>query len=87
MATHEDLRAVAGKALADPEFRKKLIDNPEAAVKEAGIELSEEQMQALKEMDKEQFEKGLAEIDERLTMGCWSRSIGEVIYDVICGWD
>ena len=71
MATKEDLRAVAGKALADPEFPQKLLEDPEAAVKEAGIELSDEQIQALKEMDKGRFDEGLAELDERLTMGCW----------------
>ena len=38
MATQEDLRAVAGKAIADPAFRQKLLDDPEAAVKEAGID-------------------------------------------------
>ena len=76
MATQDDLRTVAGKALADPEFRQKLIDDPEATVKEAGIELSDEQMKALKEMDKEQFEKGLSELDNRLTMGCWSHFWG-----------
>jgi hypothetical protein len=74
MATQEDLRAIAGKALADEDFRQKLIEDPEAAVKEAGIELSGEQMKALKEMDKEQLEAGLADLDERLTMGCWGKA-------------
>lgn len=73
MATQEDLRAVAGKALADADFRQKLIDDPEAAVQEAGYELTEEQLKALKEIDKEQFEQGLTDLDERLTMGCWSK--------------
>ena len=90
MATQEDLRTVAGKALADPEFRQKLIDDPEAALQEAGIQLSEEQMKALKEMDKEQFDAGLAELDERLTMGCWGH-VGKPTVPVpiptrICGW-
>ena len=73
MTDQDDLRAVAGKALSDMEFRQKLLDDPEAAVKEAGIELTPEQIQALKEMDKEQFEQGLAELDERLNMhvGSW----------------
>ena len=71
MATQDDLRTVAGRVVADPEFRQKLLDDPESAVKEAGIELTEEQMTALKEMDKEQFEQGMAELDERLTMKCW----------------
>jgi len=71
MTEVDDLRAVAGKALADVDFRKKLMEDPEAAVKEAGIDLSGEQMKALKEMDKEQFDVALSELDTRLTMGCW----------------
>ena len=81
MATQEDLRAVAGKAIADPAFRRKLLDDPEAAVKEAGIDLSDEQMKALKNMDKAELEKGLTEVDERLTMACWGKA------QQICGWD
>ena len=71
MATKDDLRAIAGKALVDPEFRQKLSEDPEAAVKEVGIELTPDQIKALKEMDKEQFQTGLADLDERLTMSCW----------------
>jgi len=55
-----------------------LIDDPEMAVKEAGIELTPEQMQALKEMDREQFEEGISELDERLTMGCWTRGPADI---------
>lgn len=76
MAKEDDLRAVAGKALADPEFRQKLIDDPQAAVEEVGLELSDEQIKALKEMDKEQLEQGLTDFDERLTMACWGRACG-----------
>ena len=74
MATQDDLRAVAGKAVADPEFRQKLIENPESAVKEAGINLTDDQLKALIEMDKEKFKQGISELDERLTMGCWLRA-------------
>jgi len=81
MATQEDLRTVAGKAVADPAFRQKLLDDPEAAVREAGIELSPEQMETLKTMDKAELEKGLADLDERLTMACWGKA------QQICGWD
>jgi len=81
MATTDDLRAVAGKAVADPEFRQKLLDDPEAAVKAAGIELSADQMKALKEMDKAELEKGLVDLDNRLTMACWGKAQN------ICGWD
>jgi len=82
MAEQEDLRAVAGKAVADPEFRKKLLEDPEAAVKAAGIDLTPEEMKALKEMDKAELEKGLTDLDSRLTMACW----GKVpLYR--CSWD
>ena len=81
MTSQEDLRAVAGKALADPVFRQKLLDDPEAAVKEAGFTLDPTQLKALKEMDKKKFEAGLTDLDQRLTMGCW----GKVQH--FCGWD
>jgi len=81
MATQDDLRAVAGKAIADPAFRQQLLDDPEAAVKNAGIDLSPEQMDALKNMDKAELEKGLLDLDERLTMACWGKAQN------FCGWD
>lgn len=84
MATQDDLRAIAGKALADPEFREKLLSDPEGAVKDAGIELTDEQMEALKSMDREQLEAGLADLDERLTMGCWGKSNTPV--GSFCAW-
>ena len=79
MSNQDDLRAIAGKALADPEFRIKLLEDPEAAVKEAGIELNEEQVKALNDMDREQFEQGLGDLDQRLTMSCWGRAPAEVL--------
>jgi len=81
MATQDDLRTIAGKAIADPDFREKLLSDPEAAVKEAGIELSDDQLNALKEMDRDQLEKGLTDLDERLTMACWGKT------QAFCGWD
>ena len=81
MANQDDLRTIAGKAIADPDFREKLIKDPEAAVNEAGIELSPDQMKALKEMDRDQLEKGLTDLDERLTMACWGK------VQQFCGWD
>jgi tRNA(Ser,Leu) C12 N-acetylase TAN1 len=81
MAEQDDLRVVAGKAIADPVFRQKLLDDPEAAVKEAGITLSPEQMKSLKEMDKAELEKGMIDLDSRLTMACWGK------VQQFCGWD
>lgn len=73
MASQDDLRSIAGKALADLSFREKLLADPEGAIKEAGIELTPEQMDALKSMDREQLAGSLTDLDERLTMGCWGK--------------
>jgi hypothetical protein len=75
MAEKDDLRGVAGKALSDLDFRKKLMEDPESAVKEAGFDLSGEQMKALKSMDKKAFEGSMEELDKRLTMGCWTKGV------------
>jgi hypothetical protein len=48
MATEEEMYALIGRAVADPEFRSKLAADPEAAAKEAGYTLTEEQLAALK---------------------------------------
>jgi hypothetical protein len=94
MTARDDLRAVAGKAIADPAFRQKLLDDPEAAVKEAGLDLTAEQMNALMEMDKAQLQKGLLELDKRLTMSCWGHAavppeVSETMGTVgrLCSWD
>ena len=86
MASNEDLRNVAGKALADHDFRQKLLADPEAALKAAGIELSDEQLNALKEMDTAQLEQGLTDLDKRLTMGCWGKYQNPLRPEV-CSWD
>ena len=45
-----------------------------------GIELTDEQMKALKEMDKEQLKESLTDLDNRLTMNCWMR-VSDPIFD------
>ena len=83
----DELRTIAGKALADPAFREELLADPEGAIKEAGIELSPEQMKALKTMDREQFENALTDLDERLTMGCWGKATTDSLYRIACAWN
>ncbi len=68
MTEVDNLRAIVAKAITDEKFCKKLMEDPEAAVKEAGIDLSSEQLKALKEMDKEKFNLALSEMYERMTM-------------------
>ncbi|WP_129629988.1 Franean1_4349 family RiPP [Candidatus Oscillochloris fontis] len=38
-----DLERLIGKAVIDPDFRKKLLGNPDEAIKEAGLSLSDEE--------------------------------------------
>jgi hypothetical protein len=86
MATEKEIRDLAGKALGDPDFRKKLMDDPEGAFAEAGVELAPEQLEALKGMDSAEMEESLTNLDERLTMACWGKAQPPII-GPICGWD
>ena len=89
MTDKSKLREIAGKALADPDFRQKLLADPVTAVSEAGYELTTEQIEALKDMNREQLEQGLTDLDERLTMACWTKvQIHDSgIYASACTWN
>jgi hypothetical protein len=60
MATEKEMYELIGRAVADPEFRKKIAANPEEAAKEAGYTLTAEQLEALKSEDA----KGIATVLE-----------------------
>ena len=63
MATEKEIHELVGRAVVDAEFRKKLMADPENTVKEAGYDLTDEQLKALKGMNG----KGLASVlDENL---------------------
>jgi H2-forming N5,N10-methylenetetrahydromethanopterin dehydrogenase-like enzyme len=51
MATQKEIHELIGRVVADPDFRTSLADDPEKAVKDAGYDLTEEQMSALKQAD------------------------------------
>jgi len=51
MATEEEMYALIGRAVADPEFRSKFAADPEGAAKEAGVTLTEEQIATLKSQE------------------------------------
>jgi predicted ribosomally synthesized peptide with nif11-like leader len=57
----EDLRALIARANNDKDFLRQLLTNPEAAVKDAGFELSPDEMDAVKSS---QFKEQLS--DEEL---------------------
>ena len=64
MATQKEIHELIGRAVADADFRARLVEDPEKTVKDAGFELTEEQLASLKQADL----KGLsADLDERLS--------------------
>jgi hypothetical protein len=76
MATEKELHELIGRAVADPDFRAALIEDPEVAVAGAGYELTEEQLAGLKATDLKTLSEGL---DERLSKSvCWSHDCGPI---------
>ena len=63
MATGQEMQELLGRALADEAFRARLFDDPRQAAREAGYELTEEQLAALKMIDTQTLAEAL---DERL---------------------
>ena len=51
MATEKEMHEVIGRALVDRDFRTSLKENPELAVREAGYELTPEQLAALRKVE------------------------------------
>jgi len=77
MATEKEMHELIGRAVADPEFRAALIEDPEKAIAEIGYELTEEQLAGLKATDLKTLSEGL---DERLSKEiCWGLCPSDVI--------
>ena len=51
MATQKEIHELIGRIVADPDFRASLAKDPEKTVKDAGYDLTEKQMDALKQAD------------------------------------
>ena len=64
-AEHPGMEQLIGKAIGEPEFRQQLIDNPEQAVRSAGIQLTQEEMQALTSSSREEREQMMTQLSER----------------------
>lgn len=76
MATEKELHELIGRAVADPDFRAALIEDPDKAAAEAGYELTSAQLAGLKQADLKALSEGL---DERLSKEvCW----GHCDYDM-----
>jgi hypothetical protein len=63
MVTEREMQELLGRALADEAFRARLLDDPRQAARDAGYELTEEQLAALKTVDTQTMAEAL---DERL---------------------
>jgi hypothetical protein len=62
----KDLERLIGRAVLDQKFRERLFADPEKAIREAGFELSDEEMAALKRIDPQQARdavEGMATLD------------------------
>ncbi len=61
MATEKEMYELLGRALTDEDFRARLFDDPLSAAREAGYDLTEEQLAALKASDLQTIAEGLEE--------------------------
>ena len=62
----KDLERLIGRAVLDPKFRESLFADPEKAIREAGFDLSDEEMATLKKIDPQQARdaiEGMASLD------------------------
>lgn len=58
---------VLEKLIGDEGFRQGFFEDPEAALAGAGLELSEEELAALKKIDQAAIDSFLSDVDERLS--------------------
>jgi hypothetical protein len=70
---------VLEKVIGDEEFRKSFFKDADAAVAQAGIEISGEEMAELKALDAAQLSGALADFDARLSKS------GTGLFDVEAG--
>ena len=61
----EAVQEIIVKALQDTKFRDMLFSNPDRALK--GYELTEEEANALKTMDKDRFDSASGELEDRIS--------------------
>jgi hypothetical protein len=64
VATEKEIYELIGRIVADPAFRASVLKDPEKAVKDAGFDLTEEQLQGLKATDLKAIS---ADLDDRLS--------------------
>jgi ABC-type sugar transport system substrate-binding protein len=68
MASQQEIELIVGKAILNPEFRKELMNSPEAAAKKMGIELTLEQTKAFKAHDFGAVAKQIEQIESKMLL-------------------
>jgi hypothetical protein len=59
----KDFERLVGRALLDPKFRERLFAEPEKAIREAGFDLTEDEMATLSKVDPEKAKSALEAMD------------------------
>ena len=67
-----EMQRLIGKALIDEWFRRRLISDPEEAIRSSGLQLSEAELAALMGRDRAQAETLASEMDRRLQTSGWN---------------
>jgi hypothetical protein len=68
-----DLERLIGRAVLDPDFRKRLLDDPDAAAKEAGLQPDPDEMERLrKALTDPAQRKQLEDIDRQVAAPVWN---------------
>jgi len=65
---------IIGRAIQDPEFRQALLDDPRAAAATAGVELDDEQVEALTSLDPGAIERAVEALLGDLDYAKYGRS-------------
>ena len=63
--TLESVQSIIGRAMTERDFRTLLFSDPEKALE--GFELSEEETNALKAMEREKFDSVAGQLEERIS--------------------
>jgi hypothetical protein len=66
-----EMEQVVGKAVMDPEFRKRFLADPEQAALDEGIQLTAAEVGALKTLDMKKFEAIGEDIDKSVAESPW----------------
>lgn len=68
----EDLERLIGRAVMDKDFRERLLADPEKAIQEGKLDLTPEEIAALKTTDPQAAKEALQGMDVAAPTGTWN---------------